>query len=97
MKQWLASILVTLPMAAGGSTGKAWDEFRAAVERSCRALIPASDTIVIEVNPFGSESYGAALMTVGGTDGHDRMICIFDKRSGLAEVTAPFADAAPAR
>lgn len=99
MKQRLiAAILPVLPVAALASSEEAWDDFRAAVESACRAAVEAPQTasVTVEVNPFGSESYGAALVTVGGKDGQDRLICIFDKRSGAVEITAPFADAAPA-
>lgn len=99
MKQYLiAAVLTALPAAAVASSEEAWTEFRASVEDACRGAVgaPATASVTIEVNPFGSESYGAALVTVGGQDSQDRMICIFDKRSGAVEVTAPFADAAPA-
>lgn len=97
MKQGFAAIgLAVLPVMAGASSDEAWDAFRTAVAQSCRALVeaPASATVTVEVNPFGSESYGAALVTVGYEEGQDRMICIYDKASGKAELTAPFADAA---
>lgn len=93
MKQRLAVLLAAvLPLAAWGSTDEAWKAFRAAVEQSCRALVeaPPSAEVTVEVSPFGSESYGAALVTVG----RDRMICVHDKATGKAELTAPFADAA---
>ena len=93
MKQGLAAILVAaLPMTAQASSEEAWEAFRSDVDRSCRALVeaPASASVTVEVNPFGSDSYGAALVTVGP----DRMICIYDKAAGTAELTAPFADAA---
>lgn len=96
MKQGLAAILVTvLPAMAWGSSDEAWEEFRAAVEQSCRALIeaPSDAKVAIEVNPFGSESYGAALVTVGYEEGQDRMVCIYDKTAKRAELTAPFTDA----
>ena len=46
---------------------------------------------MIEVNPFGSERYGAALVTAtlaGGVT--SRMICIYDKATKAVELTAPF-------
>lgn len=97
MKQALAGLFLILPLAAWGSSDEAWDDFRASVEESCRSLVQtASDaTVTVEVNPFGSESYGAALITVGQGGTQERMICIYDKQAATAEVTAPFADAAP--
>lgn len=82
-----------LPAAA--STDEAWKEFRAKVEEACRAqLAEVEGETTILVNPFGSESYGAAVVSVATASGSDRMICIFDKATGAAELTAPF-DAAP--
>ena len=44
----------------------------------------------VEVSPFGSESYGAAIVT-SITDGVlARQVCIFDKQSHKAELAAPF-------
>lgn len=96
MKQRLAGIFIALPIVAWGSSEDAWQEFRIAVDQSCRGLIeaPSSAKITVEVNPFGSESYGAAVVTVASGKGRDRMICIYDKQAGEAEVTAPFTDAA---
>lgn len=98
MKQRLIAIaLAVLPVMAQASSEDAWDEFRTAVETACRALVDAPEaTVSVEVNPFGSESYGAALVTATHAGGTDRVICIFDKQAGTAEITAPFTDAAPA-
>lgn len=99
MKQRLiAASVAVLPGVALASSEEAWDDFRASVEDACVAAIGAPETasVTIEVNPFGSESYGAALVTVGNQAGQDRMVCIFDKRTQAVEITAPFADAAPA-
>lgn len=85
-------MLALLPLSAAASTEEAWEEFRAQVRDACAALVQAPEgaRVGIEVNPFGSESHGAALVTVGHETGEDRMICIFDKRAGTAELTAPF-------
>ncbi|WP_374302692.1 hypothetical protein [Paracoccus sp. (in: a-proteobacteria)] len=96
MKQGLAGVfLAVLPMTAWGSSDEAWEEFRKAVDQGCRALIEAPDAaeVAVEVNPFGSESYGAALVTIDIAEGRDRMICIFDKGTGKAELTAAFTEA----
>lgn len=99
MKQRLvAAVLAFVPAVAFASSEEAWDDFRVAVEDACMAAIdaPELESVTIEVNPFGSESFGAALVAVGDQDGQDRMVCIFDKRTEAVEITAPFADAAPA-
>lgn len=86
-------LALSLPAVALASSDEAWEEFRAEVDTACRALIPdEGGEAVIEVNPFGSESYGAALIinTLPNGDGADRYVCIFDKKAKTAEITAPF-------
>ena len=91
--------LIAAPLAfaaalpALSSSEDAWTAFRSAVETECGKLVeaPADATTAIDVNPFGSETYGAALVTVTLKDGSaDRMICIYDKQAKTAELTAPF-------
>lgn len=75
------------------SSEDAWAEFRASVETECGRLVdaPPDARIEIEVNPFGSARYGAALVTVTLPDGSaDRMVCIYEKQAKTAELTAPF-------
>ena len=95
----IITALIAAPLAfaaalpALSSSEDAWAEFRTAVETECGKLVeaPADATTAIEVNPFGSESYGAALVTVTLKDGSaDRMICVYDKQAKTAELTAPF-------
>jgi hypothetical protein len=89
----LAPILATALLAspALATTEAEWAAFRAEVEAACRGWLEEPGEIVVEVNPFGSESYGAALVTVTSEGmGTDRMICIFDKATGAVEITAPF-------
>ena len=95
----IITALIAVPLAVAATlpalspTENAWAEFRTAVEAECGKLVeaPADATTAIEVNPFGSESYGAALVTVTLKDGSaDRMICVYDKQAKTAELTAPF-------
>ncbi|WP_306751407.1 hypothetical protein [Paracoccus actinidiae] len=98
MKQRVIAIsLALMPAMAMASSEDAWEEFRDKVETECLALVdvPESTSVSVEVNPFGSETYGAALVTAAYAGGTERMICIFHKQTGLAEITAPFTDAAP--
>ncbi|MFD1795742.1 hypothetical protein FQV27_03795 [Paracoccus aurantiacus] len=86
------ALCATLP--AYSSSEDAWEEFRTAVKTECEKLVEMPDdaTLETEVNPFGSEKFGAALMTVTlADDSADRMICIYDKQDKTAELTAPFA------
>jgi hypothetical protein len=86
----LALLAVLLAAPAHASTEEAWAEMRADIAAKCRALLPREATAAIEVNPFGSESYGAAVVTRQEGDGVERMVCIYDKRTQAAELTTPF-------
>lgn len=95
MKPLIFSAFALAATPGLASSPEAWDEFRAEVDAACTALAQAEagpDVIpVIDVNPFGSASYGAALVTMPlGDIGSDVMICIFDKSTKTAELTAPF-------
>ncbi|MDT1061763.1 hypothetical protein RM190_07825 [Paracoccus sp. CPCC 101403] len=85
----LVATLAATPALA--SSEEAWTEFRAEVEKACTALAPTEGETAMEVNPFGSESYGAALLITTLADGGaDRYVCIYDKQTKKAELTAPF-------
>lgn len=86
-----AALSLAAPASAWASTEESWQAFRADVLEACTELAPDSGETVIEVNPFGSESYGAALLITTLPDGAaDRYVCIYDKQSGSAELTVPF-------
>ena len=78
---------------ACASSPDAWAAFRADVEAACRALVQDPGEVAVEVNDFGSEHYGAAIVTLTAGGGSDRMICIYDKATRAAELTAPFTPA----
>lgn len=84
--------LVVLASPALASSEDAWDAFRADVLAKCQSLVPPGVTATVEVNPFGSERFGAAIVTTRGPAGDERAVCIYDKRSQAAELTAPFAE-----
>ncbi|UXU73968.1 MULTISPECIES: hypothetical protein [unclassified Paracoccus (in: a-proteobacteria)] len=89
MRLTLLLMLVAGPVLASGPDE--WEKFRTDVETACSALAPQGGETAIEVNPFGSESYGAALLITSHPDGAaDRYVCIYDKARGTAELTAPF-------
>ena len=85
-----ALVLSILAGPALASSGDAWDQFRADVGAACLALVQAPGTATVEVNPFGSDSYGVAVVTLTSGAGTDRMICVYDKASKKAELSAPF-------
>ena len=81
-------------LAAGPATAssdEAWAAFRADVAAACTALAAPAGAAEMDVavDPFGSEHYGAAILTLTRPEGRERMICIFDKATRRAEITAP--------
>lgn len=84
-------LLVLLAPPALAATEEEWEAHRDAVEAACLALVADwRGQPSIEVNPWGSESYGAAILTLHSEGETDRVVCVFDKASGRAEVTAPW-------
>jgi hypothetical protein len=76
---------------AGASSEDAWETFRADVADACRSLLENPDATLVEVNQFGSESYGVAILLVSQNDAPpERLACVYDKKTGAAELTAPF-------
>lgn len=75
------------------SSGDAWEEFRQEVEKAC--LDAAKDVLLvgsIQVDPFGSDSYGFAVM-VGiepGTSNERLVACAYGKQSQTAEISGYF-------
>ena len=83
-----------VPATGHASSDEAWEEFRKQVRESCAELAgtPEGAELAIEVNPFGSESYGLAQVTLTYAENQqDRMICVMDKVTGKAELSGPFA------
>ena len=61
----LVSCQIFASVPAFASSDDAWAEFHQEVEDTCRALVQGEvDTVDVNVVPFGSESYGAAVVTV---------------------------------
>lgn len=75
--------------SAFASSPDAWVEMRKSVEAAClKAAAPLLPKATASVDPFGSESYGLAVLT-GTPKGGTRpamVVCVYDKRSGTAEV-----------
>ena len=89
----LSILLAVQALPAAADSPDAWNAFRAEVAAACTALVTTEGTVTVEVNPFGSESYGPAIVTVTADWGSDRMICIFGKETRKAELTAAFTPA----
>ncbi|MCT4333500.1 hypothetical protein MU516_11560 [Paracoccus sp. YLB-12] len=94
-RPWIQAATVCL-LASGptlASTDEAWEEFRASVEEACSDLVQSSDGALVSLDmaPFGSESYGAALLSIKPSGGEaERVICIYDKKTRTAELTGSF-------
>ena len=90
MRAFTAFFLLVTPAFA--SSDDAWAQFRVDVGAACLALVEGPGTATVEVNGFGSESYGVALVTLTSEAGADRMVCVYDKQSKRAELSAPFGE-----
>ncbi|CAM5391430.1 hypothetical protein FALB51S_02046 [Frigidibacter albus] len=90
------ALIALLALPAAASSEDAWEAFRAEVDSACRALLADPGEPLVEVDPFGSASYGVALITLALPEGTpDRYVCIFDKHSRAAELAGPFPAIAP--
>jgi hypothetical protein len=87
-----ALVLMLSAGAAVASGEDAWVQFRAEVGAACLAQVTGPGTATVEINPFGSESYGVAIVTLASAAGTDRMVCIYDKADRRAELSAPFGE-----
>ncbi|MEW6257175.1 MAG: hypothetical protein AB1592_14575 [Pseudomonadota bacterium] len=74
---------------AGASAPEAWDALRASVSAAClKAAAPLLPGAKAQVDPFGSESYGLALLTGTPKGGKQpvMIMCVYDKRSGTVQI-----------
>lgn len=86
----LALVAATGFVATGAhaSSGDAWEEFRADVSEKCIAAAPSLDKPVVVVDPFGSESFGLALVSgkPKGAENAVTQICVYDKQKKTVEI-----------
>jgi len=83
---WVIGI-ATLPAFA--SSPGAWDAFRQEVAAACiAAAAPLIENAEADVDPFGSESYGLALVhgKAKGAGNEIRVICVFGKKTKAVEL-----------
>lgn len=81
-----AAFLATAAMAA---SEEEWRAFRAEVASACvAAAAPLFASASATVDPFGSESYGLALLrgSARGSGADIAAICVYDKKSKAAEI-----------
>jgi hypothetical protein len=90
-----AGILAAIGLATAGyvavaSPPDAWAEFRQKVATKCVALALAGDyeKANAQVDPFGTQTYGVALVSGSLKKGlgEASAICVMDKKSGAAEL-----------
>jgi hypothetical protein len=83
-------VLILAPTATAlASSDDAWEQFRSDVEAAClKVAEPMFETAKANVDPFGSEHYGLALVTgkAKGADAAIVSICVYDKESKAAEI-----------
>ncbi|MGQ5523402.1 hypothetical protein ACUHMQ_09085 [Chitinimonas sp. PSY-7] len=86
---FVAGVLSTMSATANASSSDGWAEFRQDVTKACIAA--TKDQIKkpkVTVDPFGSESYGLAL--VQGQSAHSKdvlsIICVYDKKTKKTEI-----------
>ena len=89
----LATLLLTsasLASPALASSDEAWDKFREDVTTKCTTLAQGLlEQPKVVVDPFGTESYGVAILTgkAAGADATVSAICVYDKKSQTAEIS----------
>lgn len=76
-------------VSASASSDDAWKAFAADVETKCRnEIAKVLRNPKIDVDPFGSSSYGVAIgrgMVIGGKS-RKAIVCIYDKKSKTVEI-----------
>ncbi|MPZ56589.1 MAG: hypothetical protein GEU91_08855 [Rhizobiales bacterium] len=75
--------------AAHAASDEAWDEFRKSVEITCLEAAAADlDGAKATVDPFGSQSFGLALLQGRPKGGNQpvMMICVYDKKTRNVEL-----------
>lgn len=89
-----ATVFLALTMQqATASSDDAWDDFRHDVEQACNKA--AEQTMKIEdiqVDPYGSESYGFAVINgfEQGNKDPQQIVCVFDKKTKTVEISGFF-------
>lgn len=90
MLKQLAFVALTFSAAgtASAASEDAWAEFTAEVEAGCLAATASILTdATVTVDPFGSESYGLAIVSGTVTGGAtSSIICVFDKQTKAIQI-----------
>ena len=92
MVKTLLGVVIGLGMIAPVSarSGDAWQAMRDTLRTGCasKATVIGLGRIEINVDPFGSQSYGIAVVTKRGADRKQNVsyVCIMDKKTGAFEM-----------
>jgi hypothetical protein len=86
----LALVLLT-GIESHAASPEAWEQFRSDVERACLVLAGALDRPKVIIDPFGTESYGIAML-IGAEKGGEveTYACVYEKSTKRAELSGPF-------
>jgi hypothetical protein len=90
---FLAAPMTVVPASA--SSDDAWETFRSDVEAACVNAVgdEISDKDAV-VDPFGSQSYGLAIVTGRAVDGERQsVICVYDKSARTVEIGSAMSSA----
>ena len=84
----LISLAFVPALPAAAASGDAWAEFAAEVEQAClKATSGMLENAQAIVDPFGSESYGLAIVSGEVGEGQAAaIVCVFDKQSKAVQV-----------
>ncbi|WP_151717842.1 hypothetical protein [Gemmobacter serpentinus] len=88
----LAGVVASM-QPARASSGDAWEEFAEDVRQTCLSAAVGKIAVnTIHVDPFGSESYGFAVLIgfEAGTTTERVAVCAYDKASQRAEISGLF-------
>lgn len=88
----LAALLGATPAVV--SSPEAWEEFRADVRKACEKAVSGSlRKPTIQVDPFGSESFGIAIAKGQSKYSKDRLaiVCVYNKRTKAVETSGELA------
>lgn len=78
-----------LPVVASAASPDAWAAFRRDVEASCRAAAATLiEAPIVTVDPFGSASYGLAVLSGKALDDglQSSLVCVYDKTTHQSEI-----------
>lgn len=92
MVKTLLGVVIGLGMIvpASASSGGAWQAMRDKLHTGCvsRATAMGLRRIEVNVDPFGSQSYGIAILTKRGASRKQNVayVCVMDKKRGAFEI-----------